>query len=250
MIKVIVNGCLGAMGKVLTSCINEDDSFFLAAGVSKLGELSNEYPMYKNILEVKEDADVIIDFSKPESLSDLLSYAKQKKIPLVIATTGYSESELQKISEASNSIPIFHSSNMSVGVNLLLKLVEIASKSLEDFDIEIVEKHHNKKVDAPSGTAIMIANEIKSALSGDCEYNYGRHGKDAKRQPKEVGIHAVRGGTIVGDHSVMFAGTDEIIEINHIALSKKIFAQGSLKAAKLIVNKENGYYNMKNIVSL
>ena len=250
MIKVIVNGCLGAMGKVLVNLINEDDAFHLVAGVSKFGEFTNEYPMHKSIFDITEDADVIIDFSKPESLCDLLRYATKKRIPLVIATTGYSESELHEIQEASNMIPIFHSSNMSIGVNLLLKLVEIASKSLEDFDIEIVEKHHNKKVDAPSGTAIMIANEIKAALNTESEFNYGRHGKDAKRQPKEIGIHAVRGGTIVGDHSVIYAGNDEIIEINHIASSKKIFAQGSLTAAKFIVNKENGYYNMKNIVSL
>lgn len=250
MIKVIVNGCLGAMGKVLIDSIKEDNTFQLVAGISKFGEENVDYKFYRSILDVKEEADVIIDFSKPESLNDLLIFSKTNKVPLVIATTGYNEEQLKAINETAKEVPIFQSFNMSVGVNLVLKLVDIAAKALDNFDIEIVEKHHNKKVDAPSGTAIMIANEIKNALSHETEYNYGRYGKDAKRKETEIGIHAVRGGTIVGDHSVMFAGKDEIVEINHIALSKKIFAQGSLKAAKFIVNKENGYYNMKDVISL
>ncbi len=247
MIKVIVHGALGKMGKVLTQAILEDEDFNLIGGVSKGERQNTNYPLYENILKIKEKADVVIDFSRPESIKDLLTYAKENKTALVIATTGYSDEELMMIEEASKEVPIFHSSNMSVGVNLVLRLVEIASKALSNFDIEIIEKHHNKKVDAPSGTAIMIANEIKQALQ-DREFNYGRYGKDAKRKEKEIGIHAVRGGTIVGDHSVIFAGKDEIVEINHIALSKEIFAQGAMKAAKLIVNKENGYYNMKDIV--
>jgi len=250
MIKVIVNGSLGKMGKVLTNSINEDKEFELVAGVSKYGEENTSYKLYRNILEVKEKADVIIDFSNPESLKDLLTFAKNTKTPLVIATTGYSEDELNMIKEASKEIAVFQSYNMSVGVNLVLKLVEIASRALSNFDIEIIEKHHNKKIDAPSGTAIMIANEIKKALNGDSIFNYGRYGKEAKREEKEIGIHAVRGGTIVGDHSAIFAGKDEIVEINHMALSKEIFAQGSLKAAKFILDKVSGYYNMKDIVSI
>lgn len=249
MIKVIVNGSLGKMGKVLTDSISEDKDFELVAGVSKFQAENIIYPIYSSILDIKEKADVIIDFSNPESLKDLLTYSKNTKTPMVIATTGYSDEELDMIKETSNEVPIFHSSNMSLGVNLLLKLVEVAAKALTNFDIEIVEKHHNKKVDAPSGTALMIANEIKNVLSS-AEFNYGRHGVDAKRKEGEIGIHAVRGGTIVGDHSVIFAGKDEVVEINHIASSKEIFAQGSMKAAKFIVNKENGYYNMKDIVSL
>lgn len=249
MIKVIVNGSLGKMGKVLTDSIDEDKDFELVAGVSKFQAENITYPIYSSILDIKEKADVIIDFSNPESLKDLLAYSRNTKTPIVIATTGYSDEELDMIKEISNEVPIFHSSNMSLGVNLLLKLVEVAAKALTNFDIEIIEKHHNKKVDAPSGTALMIANEIKNVLSSS-EFNYGRHGVDAKRKEGEIGIHAVRGGTIVGDHSVIFAGKDEVVEINHIASSKEIFAQGSMKAAKFIVNKENGYYNMKDIVSL
>ena len=248
MIKVIVNGCLGKMGRVLTNSINEDKDFKLVAGISKFQGEDINYPVYSSILDVVEKADVIIDFSNPESIHDLLTYSKNTKTPLVIATTGYSNEELYMIKEASKEVPIFHSSNMSLGVNLLLELVQVASRALSNFDIEIVEKHHNKKVDAPSGTAIMIANEIKNVLSNS-EFNYGRHGADAKRKDGEIGIHAVRGGTIVGDHYVIFAGKDEVIEINHIAQSKEIFAQGSMQAAKFIINKENGYYNMKDIVS-
>ncbi|SHJ84357.1 4-hydroxy-tetrahydrodipicolinate reductase [Tepidibacter formicigenes] len=249
MIKIIVNGSLGKMGKVLTNSIFEDANFELIAGVSKYETENTNYKLYSNILDVKEKADVVIDFSNPESLKDLLTYSKKTKTPLVIATTGYNDDELDMIKEASKEVPIFHSSNMSLGVNLLLKLVEVSAKALTNFDIEIVEKHHNRKVDAPSGTALMLANEIQKVLN-NTEFNYGRYGKDAKRKEKEIGIHAVRGGTIVGDHSVIFAGKDEIVELNHIALSKEIFAQGSLKAAKFIVNKENGYYNMKDVVTL
>ncbi|SHH01562.1 4-hydroxy-tetrahydrodipicolinate reductase [Tepidibacter thalassicus] len=249
MIKVIINGSLGKMGKVLTNSIYEDKNFELIAGVSKYEKENTNYKLYSNILDIKEKADVVIDFSNPESLKDLLTYCKNTKTPLVIATTGYNDDELNMIKEASKEIPIFHSSNMSLGINLLLKLVEITTKALTNFDIEIIEKHHNKKVDAPSGTALMLANEIQKVLD-NTEFNYSRCGKNAKRKENEIGIHALRGGTIVGEHSVIFAGTDEIVELNHVALSKKIFAQGSLKAAKFIVNKENGYYNMKDIVTL
>ncbi|WP_099189019.1 4-hydroxy-tetrahydrodipicolinate reductase [Tepidibacter mesophilus] len=248
MIKVIVNGSLGKMGEVLTKLIMEDEDFKLVAGVSKYKNDNINYPIYSNILDVKEKADVVIDFSRPDSLIDLLSYSKNTKTALVIATTGYSDEELNMIEETSKEVSIFHSSNMSIGVNLILKLVEISAKALADFDIEIIEKHHNKKVDAPSGTALMIANEIQKVLNN--EFNYGRYGKNAKRKENEIGIHAVRGGTIAGDHSIIFAGKDEIVEVNHIALSKEIFAQGSLKAAKFIVNKENGYYNMKDVISI
>ncbi|MCT4507815.1 MAG: 4-hydroxy-tetrahydrodipicolinate reductase [Tepidibacter sp.] len=248
MIKVIVNGCLGKMGKVLTKSIFDDEAFELVAGVSREINETTEYNAYSNILDINEKADVIIDFSNPTTLNDMLDYSKKTKTPLVIATTGYTNEELDMINEHSKEVPVFHSSNMSLGVNLLLKLVEISAKALNNFDIEIIEKHHNRKVDAPSGTALMLANEIQNVL--DNEFNFGRHGKDAKRKENEIGIHAVRGGTIVGDHSVIFAGKDEIVELNHTALSKEIFAQGSLQAAKFIVNKGNGYYNMKDIVSL
>jgi len=248
MIKIIVNGCLGKMGKVLTKSICDDEAFELVAGVSREINENTEYNAYSSLLDINEQADVIIDFSNPTTLKDMLDYSKKTKTPLVIATTGYTNEELNMIDEHSKAVPVFHSSNMSLGVNLMLKLVEISAKALSNFDIEIIEKHHNKKVDAPSGTALMLANEIQAVLNN--EFNFGRHGKNAKRKENEIGIHAVRGGTIVGDHSVIFAGKDEIVELNHTALSKEIFAQGSLQAAKFIVNKKNGYYNMKDIVSL
>ncbi|OPJ56419.1 4-hydroxy-tetrahydrodipicolinate reductase [Alkalithermobacter paradoxus] len=249
MINVALNGCLGKMGMVLINSISRDPDFNLVAGIDKKTDISLSFPVYNNPLDIKEKVDVIIDFSRPESLNDLLSYAKNSKTALVIATTGYSNEELDDILKASKDIPIFHSSNMSIGVNLILDLVKIATKALSGFDIEIIEKHHNKKVDAPSGTALMIANEIKSALNDECEFNYGRYGKDAKRNESEIGIHAVRGGTIVGEHSTIFAGPDEIVEINHMALSKEVFAEGAKKAAKFIVTKQAGYYNMKNMIN-
>ncbi|KXZ40274.1 dihydrodipicolinate reductase [Alkalithermobacter thermoalcaliphilus JW-YL-7 = DSM 7308] len=250
MINVALNGCLGKMGMVLIDSISRDPDLNLVAGVDTKTDNSLGFPVYTSALDIKEKVDVIIDFSRPESLDDLLSYAKSNKTALVIATTGYSDDQINKIVSHSKEIPIFHSSNMSVGVNLVLDLVKTTTKALYGFDIEIVEKHHNKKVDAPSGTALMIAKEIKETLDNQVDFNYGRFGKDAKRNKSEIGIHAVRGGTIVGEHSTIFAGPDEIVEINHIALSKEIFAEGAKKAAKFIVSKENGYYNMKDIIKL
>lgn len=248
MLKVIVNGCLGKMGNVLTNCICKDSDLELVCGVSK--EIPNNPPfkMYTKMVDIKEKADVIIDFSHHEALNDVLSFALQNKTPLVIATTGYNDEELRMIKIASKSIPIFHSSNMSLGVNVLLKLVKEAAKMLTDFDIEVIEKHHNKKVDAPSGTAVMIANAIKDVLP-NIEYNYGRYGRSAKRKENEIGIHAVRGGTIVGEHDAIFAGHDEVVQISHTAQSKDIFAKGSIAAAKYLVNQECGYYNMDDMLN-
>lgn len=248
MIKVIVNGSLGKMGKVLTRCVQEDKGLELVCGCSlPTGEETN-YKLYCSMNEVKESADVIIDFSHFSALNDVLEYATKTKTPLVIATTGFTKEQLEKIREASNIIPIFHSSNMSLGVNVLLKLVKEAAKALQGFDIEIIEKHHNKKVDAPSGTAIMVANAIKEVLP-ESTYNYGRHGRDAKRNEGEIGIHAIRGGTIVGEHEAIFAGLDEEVMITHRAQSKDIFANGAIAAAKYLVGKEPGYYNMDNMLS-
>ena len=198
--------------------------------------------------EVEELADVIIDFSHHSTIEDTLSYAIKTKTPIVIATTGFNDEELTKIKKASNIIPIFHSSNMSLGVNVLVKLVKEAAKSLNGFDIEIIEKHHNKKLDAPSGTAVMIANGVKEVLP-DSEYIYGRHGRSDKRSSNEIGIHAIRGGTIVGEHTTIFAGHDEVVEIKHSAQSKDIFAKGAIAAAKFLVKQEAGYYNMNNMLN-
>ncbi|MCI7205247.1 MAG: 4-hydroxy-tetrahydrodipicolinate reductase, partial [Clostridium sp.] len=230
-----------------TKCANEDSELEIVCGSSK-DDLDVPFKTYHKMSEVEELADVIIDFSHHSTIDDTLSYAIKTKTPIVIATTGFNEEELEKIKKASNIIPIFHSSNMSLGVNVLVKLVKEAAKSLNGFDIEIIEKHHNKKLDAPSGTAVMIANGVKEVLP-DSEYIYGRHGRSDKRSSNEIGIHAIRGGTIVGEHTTIFAGHDEVVEIKHSAQSKDIFAKGAIAAAKFLVKQEAGYYNMNNMLN-
>lgn len=247
MLRIIINGYSGSMGKVLTKCANEDSELEIVCGASK-DDLDVPFKTYHKMSEVEESADVIIDFSHHSTIDDTLSYAIKTKTPIVIATTGFNDEELTKIKKASNIIPIFHSSNMSLGVNVLVKLVKEAAKSLNGFDIEIIEKHHNKKLDAPSGTAVMIANGVKEVLP-DSEYIYGRHGRSDKRSSNEIGIHAIRGGTIVGEHTTIFAGHDEVVEIKHTAQSKDIFAKGAIAAAKFLVKQEAGYYNMNNMLN-
>ena len=247
MLKIIINGYSGSMGKVLTKCANEDSELEIVCGASK-DDLDVPFKTYQKMSDVEESADVIIDFSHHSTIDDTLSYAIKTKTPIVIATTGFNDEELTKIKKASNIIPIFHSSNMSLGVNVLVKLVKEAAKSLNGFDIEIIEKHHNKKLDAPSGTAVMIANGVKEVLP-DSEYIYGRHGRSDKRSSNEIGIHAIRGGTIVGEHTTIFAGHDEVVEIKHSAQSKDIFAKGAIAAAKFLVKQEAGYYNMNNMLN-
>ncbi len=247
MLRVIISGYSGSMGKVLTKCANEDSELEIVCGSSK-DDLDVPFKTYHKMSEVEELADVIIDFSHHSTIDDTLSYAIKTKTPIVIATTGFNDEELTKIKKASNIIPIFHSSNMSLGVNVLVKLVKEAAKSLNGFDIEIIEKHHNKKLDAPSGTAVMIANGVKEVLP-DSEYIYGRHGRSDKRSSNEIGIHAIRGGTIVGEHTTIFAGHDEVVEIKHSAQSKDIFAKGAIAAAKFLVKQEAGYYNMNNMLN-
>jgi 4-hydroxy-tetrahydrodipicolinate reductase len=211
--------------------------------------VKNDYPSYKYLFDVKEEYDVIIDFSNAAGLPNLLEYAVSKKAPVVICTTGLSQKDKDMVKEASNSIPILTSANMSLGVNLLLSLVKTAAKVLEgSFDIEIVERHHNQKADSPSGTALMIADSINSALSEKKEYVYGRHTKTDKRSASEIGIHAIRGGNIVGDHSVIFAGAGEVVEINHSALSRDVFGVGAIKAAKYLYNKTPGLYDMGDVI--
>ena len=246
MLRVIISGYSGSMGKVLTKCANEDSELEIVCGASK-DDLDVPFKTYQKMSDVEESADVIIDFSHHSTIDDTLSYAIKTKTPIVIATTGFNEEELEKIKKASNIIPIFHSSNMSLGVNVLVKLVKEAAKSLNGFDIEIIEKHHNKKLDAPSGTAVMIANGVKEVLP-DSECIYGRHGRSDKRSSNEIGIHAIRGGTIVGEHTTIFAGHDEVVEIKHTAQSKDIFAKGAIAAAKFLVKQEAGYYNMNNML--
>lgn len=251
MIKVVVSGCNGSMGRVLTKVIDETEDMIIVAGIDKnISLYKNTYPVYQSPLLVKEKCDAIIDFSKPSNLNELLEYALTNNIALVIATTGFSQEEEDKIKYASNFIRIFKSSNMSLGVNVLINLAKQAVNALGNIaDIEIIEKHHNKKVDAPSGTAKMIVNAINKELGQSREFNYGRSGNDIKRKANEIGIHAIRGGTIPGEHTVIFAGKDEIIEIKHTSLSKKIFAQGSINALQYILNKESGLYDMNDLIN-
>lgn len=247
MIKLILCGCNGQMGKVIADQIDEMEGFEIVAGMDRARDNSYTFPVFEDINCFKGYADAIIDFSNPSTLPILLKYSVDTNTPLVVASTGYSEEEIESIREASKETAILFSRNMSLGVNVLLSLVKKASSALEGFDIEVIEKHHNKKLDAPSGTAFMIASAIDEELEEKNEFVYGRHGNDTKRKPNEIGIHAVRGGTIVGEHSVIFAGVDEVIEIKHSAMSKKVFAVGSINAAKFLVGKKTGLYSMDDL---
>lgn len=251
MIKVIINGCNGAMGQVLSNIIKDIKDMTIVAGIDRNPcKYENDYDVYDNIEDFNGDCDVIIDFSNPNSLKSVLDYGVKLKTSLVIATTGLSEKDLEEIKKASEFIPIIQSSNTSLGINVLINLVKKAALVLnESFDIEIIEKHHNKKKDSPSGTAYMIANAMNEELNNSYEYVYGREGNESKRTKNEIGIHAVRGGTIPGEHTVIFAGNDEIIEIKHTALSKKIFAEGAVEAAKFIITKANGLFNMNDLIN-
>ena len=250
MIKVIVSGCNGKMGSVVTRIAAEDKLTEIVAGFDINTENNYGYSVYANPDDFADRADVIIDFSHPLMLEKSLAYAVKSKTPIVVATTGLNDEQKKALYEASKDIPVFFSANMSVGVNLIIELAQKAAKSLEEkFDIEIIEKHHNRKIDAPSGTAIAIADAINSSLKVEKEYIYDRHNNRQKRDVSELGIHSIRGGTIVGEHEVIFAGDDEIIEIKHTALSRDIFAQGAVTAAKYICGKDAGFYDMKKMLS-
>jgi 4-hydroxy-tetrahydrodipicolinate reductase len=251
MINVLLSGCNGKMGQVITRLSENFNSLKIAAGFDINDNIKNPYPVFTSLDECDIKVDVIIDFSNPKAFRTLVEYAQERRIPLVLATTGLSpeQTDILKTTVARN-IPVFFSANMSLGVNLLIDLVKKAAKVLEgQFDIEIVEKHHNQKIDAPSGTALAIADAINDSLDEKCEYMYDRHSRRKKRSKQEIGIHAVRGGTIVGDHSVIFAGNDEIIEVNHTALSKEIFAVGALKASIFLASKKPGLYSMTDLIS-
>lgn len=248
--KVILHGCNGKMGRVLVKLLKEDPEVEIVAGIDHHPEkYLNTFPVYGQASACKEKGDVIIDFSHHSALPALIDHCFDTKTPLVTATTGVSGEDFTKLVDCSKSVPIFYSANMSVGINLLTDLVARAGKTLgTDFDIEVIEKHHNKKVDSPSGTAFMLVNAINEAFQNNKEYIYGRHGKTDERKDTHIGIHAVRGGTIVGEHTVIFAGPDEIIEITHTALSKDIFGLGAIRAAKFIVKQTPGFYNMNSII--
>ena len=249
MTRIILNGCNGKMGQVITRLAAEDDMCEIVAGFDINDCLPNTYPVFTEPNKCGVEADVIIDFSHPSALAGLLDYAKKKKLPVVIATTGLSSEQRAELTELSKSIAVFFSANMSLGINLLIALAKKAAAVLsETFDIEIVEQHHNQKLDAPSGTALAIADAIAETMDSPSEYVYDRHSVRRKRRKKEIGLHAVRGGTIVGKHNIIFAGQDEIIELSHEAASKEVFAAGSLKAAKFMKGKTKGYYSMTELI--
>ena len=250
MLKIILAGANGKMGQVITRLVSDMDDACIVAGVDINDSVANDYPVYSDIFDINEQADVIVDFSHPMCLESILKYARKNKMPAVIATTGLGENHKEFINEAAKEIAIFFSANMSLGVNLIIDLAKRAAKLLEgDFDIEIVERHHRQKIDAPSGTALAIADELSSVLTQTPAYVYDRHSQRKKRSNTEIGLHSVRGGTIVGDHEIIFAGTDEVIEIAHHASSKEVFAVGSVRAAHFIYNKKAGMYNMTDLVS-
>lgn len=251
MLSVLINGICGQMGRnVYSACQAQSGAFTVAAGVDVSENASGfACPVYREIDDVKEAVDVVIDFSVPASTPNVLRFAQSRGIPAVIGTTGLGERELKLIRAASERIPVFQTGNMSLGVNLQLELVQLASATLgPDFDVEIIETHHRKKIDAPSGTALMLANAVSESIPDETELVFGRHEKNKRRADNEIGIHSVRGGTVVGEHQVQFIGNDEIVEITHRAFSKQVFVQGALRAAQYVCGKKNGLYNMKNVV--
>lgn len=251
MIRTMLFGANGKMGQLVSKKCEFHDQIQVVAGVDRTPDkYVNYFPVFTNPFSYRGEVDLIIDFSHPSYLEILLEYAVINKIPVVIATTGFTEDELAKIRKASQVIPIFQSANMSIGINLIKNILEqIARMMAELYDIEIIEKHHNKKLDAPSGTAFLLANTINNCLDQRKEYLYGRYG-DKVRQKDQIGIHAVRGGTIFGEHTILFAGEDEVIEIKHQALSREIFATGAIKAGISIYKAAPGLYDMDYLLTL
>ncbi len=249
MINLLISGANGRMGKKVYEAVCNADGIVAVCGVDLAENLTNpNYPVYSGFDKIKEQVDVIVDFSAPASLDNILNFCLSKNIPAVLCATGYTAEQVEKIKNASQKIAVFRSGNMSLGVNVLIDLVKKAAEALETFDVEIIEKHHNNKVDAPSGTALMLADAVKEVDQN--KFNlYGREGICGKRNPNEIGIHAVRGGNIVGEHDVIFAGNFETITISHQATDRSVFAEGAVKAAKYIVNKNVGLYNMSDVIS-
>ena len=249
MKQLIRSGCNGKMGHVISDIVMGRDDCTIVAGFDLNTQRQYDYPVYTKPSEYTGSGDVIIDFSHPSLLTALLDYAEEKKIPIVLATTGYSKAQLEEIHAAAQRLPVFFSANMSLGINLMVELAKKAASVLGgSFDIEIIEKHHNQKIDAPSGTALMIADAVSGVLSEKPQYVYDRHSQRKKRDKNEIGIHAIRGGTIVGEHDIMFAGRDEILTISHTAMSKEVFASGAVNAAVFMCGKAPGLYNMKDMV--
>ena len=252
MIKFMLHGCNGKMGRMITEIVKGEENVVIAAGVDAYTGVSNDYPVFDSVEKCDVDVDVVIDFSTAKAIDALLDFCLAKKLPVVLCTTGLSEEQLAKVAEASKEIAILKSANMSLGINLLLKLLKDAAKVLAPvgYDVEIVERHHNQKLDAPSGTALALADSVNEALNNEYHYVYDRSQVRQKRDKKEIGISAVRGGTIVGEHEVIFAGTDEVIEFTHTAYSRSVFAKGAVEAGKYLAGKEAGMYDMGDVVGL
>ena len=246
-----MHGCDGRMGQMITGLIAADEEIELVAGVDPYPQKQHDYPVYRTIKECSVKADVIIDFSSAGAVDTLLEYAVRTGTPIVVCTTGLSEAQLVSLTQASEKVAVLRSANMSVGINMLMKLVKEAAAVLAPagFDIEIVEKHHNQKLDAPSGTALALADSINEELSNQYEYKYDRSKERKKRDPKEIGISSVRGGNIVGDHDVIFAGMDEVITFSHVAYSRGVFGKGAVEAAKYLAGKKPGMYNMSDVIN-
>ena len=247
MINVLINGINGRMGQEVLNAAIKSPDFNVCCGVD-VNEMPSSFPIYTNTNLIKEKVDVIIDFSVPEATMNILEYAVENRIPTVIATTGFSEEQLDLIKKYSTIIPIFRSGNMSYEINVMSDIVAKLAKQFKDSDIEIIETHHRNKIDSPSGTALILADSINEALDDKMEYEYNRHSKREKRPKNEIGIHSIRGGTEVGKHTVMFLGENESFEITHTVTSRSIFAEGSLKAAKFLVEQKEGLYSMKDLI--
>ena len=250
MVKIIMHGCNGRMGQMISGICKEDLEMEIAAGVDREDFGNTPYPVYTDLMACDVKADVMIDFSTAKAVDGVLEYCVAHKMPLALCTTGLSEQQLEKVNQAQKEIAILKSANMSLGINMLFALLKSAAKALAPagFDIEIVEKHHNQKIDAPSGTAMAIADAINQAMDERYHYVYDRSGVRQKREKTEIGIHAVRGGNIVGEHDVIFAGRDEVVELNHRATSREVFAVGAVKAAKFLAGKPAGLYTMKDVL--
>ena len=250
MVKILMHGCNGKMGRMITEIVKNEEDAVIAAGVDKFTGIPNDYLVFEEITQCDVDVDVVIDFSNAGAVDELLDYCVEKNLPVVLCTTGLSDEQLKKVEECSEKIAVLKSANMSMGINLLLKLLKDAAKVLAPagYDIELVEKHHNQKLDAPSGTALALADSINEAMGNEYEYVYDRSQVRKKRDTKEIGISAVRAGTIVGEHEVIFAGTDEVIEFKHTAYSRSVFAKGAVEAGKFLAGQPAGMYDMGDVI--